>query len=294
MTGIIVGIVAVIVCLLLIMILDSNRFHTVSYELESETVASDFHFLFLSDLHNKSYGKDNEKLLRAIHEIKPDAILIGGDVLNAHPGASVEEALSFLEKLTAYPLYYANGNHEQRLLLYPEKYGSMGSDYEEGLQKLGISRMINETRVLDRYAVSITGCEVDRQYYKRFHKVPMKKEYLEGLLPEGRQDCFQILLAHNPDYFPAYAAWGADLVLSGHLHGGVIRLPLLGGVISPRLHLFPRYDGGKFTCGNSTMIVSRGLGMHTIPFRFNNPGELVDITIRKRKNNGSIGKTAGI
>ena len=170
MTGIIVGIVAVIVCLLLIVILDSNRFHTVSYELESETVASDFHFLFLSDLHNKSYGKDNEKLLRAIHEIKPDAILIGGDVLNAHPGASVEEALSFLEKLTAYPLYYANGNHEQRLLLYPEKYGSMGSDYEEGLQKLGISRMINETRVLDRYAVSITGCEVDRQYYKRFHK----------------------------------------------------------------------------------------------------------------------------
>ena len=170
----------------------------------------------------------------------------------------------------------------------------MGSDYEEGLQKLGISRMINETRVLDRYAVSITGCEVDRQYYKRFHKVPMKKEYLEGLLPEGRQDCFQILLAHNPDYFPVYAAWGADLVLSGHLHGGVIRLPLLGGVISPRLHLFPRYDGGKFTCGNSTMIVSRGLGMHTIPFRFNNPGELVDITIRKRKNNGFIGKTAGI
>ena len=69
---------------------------------------------------------------------------------------------------------------------------------------------------------------------------------------------------------------------------------VLGGVISPRLHLFPRYDGGKFTCGNSTMIVSRGLGMHTIPFRFNNPGELVDITIRKRKNNGSIGKTAGI
>ena len=124
-------------------------------------------------------------------QIKPDAILIGGDVLNAHPGASVEEALSFLEKLTAYPLYYANGNHEQRLLLYPEKYGSMGSDYEEGLQKLGISRMINETRVLDRYAVSITGCEVDRQYYKRFHKVPMKKEYLEGLLRKEDRTAFR-------------------------------------------------------------------------------------------------------
>ena len=103
MTGIIVGIVAVIVCLLLIVILDSNRFHTVSYELESETVASDFHFLFLSDLHNKSYGKDNEKLLRAIHEIKPDAILIGGDVLNAHPGASVEEAKTAAEKI-GYPV----------------------------------------------------------------------------------------------------------------------------------------------------------------------------------------------
>ena len=122
----------------------------------------------------------------------------------------------------------------------------------------------------------------------------MKKEYLDELLPEQRTDCFQILLAHNPDYFPEYAAWGADLVLSGHLHGGVARLPLLGGVVSPRLHFFPRYDGGKFTHGNSVMIVSRGLGMHTIPFRFNNPGELVEITIRKRKNNGTIGKTAGI
>ena len=80
-------------------------------------------------------------------------------------------------------------------------------------------------------------------------------------------------------YFPAYAEWGADLVLSGHVHGGIMRLPLLGGVISPTLRLFPRYDGGLFQEGGSTMILGRGLGSHTIPIRIFNPGELVVVEL---------------
>ena len=107
----------------------------------------------------------------------------------------------------------------------------------------------------------------------------MKKEYLEGLLPEGRQDCFQILLAHNPDYFPAYAAWGADLVLSGHLHGGVIRMPLLGGVISPQVRLFPEYYAGTYFRGKSEMILSRGLHMHSFRIRLFNMPELSCVTL---------------
>lgn len=87
------------------------------------------------------------------------------------------------------------------------------------------------------------------------------------------------MIAHNPEYFPAYAEWGADLVLSGHVHGGLMRLPFLGGVIAPSMKLFPKYDGGVFEEHGSTMILSRGLGTHTLPIRIFNPGELVVIRL---------------
>ena len=138
------------------------------------------------------------------------------------------------------------------------------------------NRMLENERVfLPRLNLEICGVEIDRTYYKRFKHKQMKGDYLPGLLGRSHQDCFELLLAHNPDYFKEYAAWGADLVLSGHIHGGVVKVPFLGGLISPMMHLFPKYDGGRFEEGDSSMILGRGLGMHTIPLRFLNPGELV-------------------
>jgi len=88
------------------------------------------------------------------------------------------------------------------------------------------------------------------------------------------------LIAHDPDYFPKYADWGADLVLSGHVHGGMVRVPFWGkGVVSPNVRLFPKYDGGEFTIGKSRMLLSRGLGMHTIPIRLFNPGEILEVEL---------------
>ena len=107
----------------------------------------------------------------------------------------------------------------------------------------------------------------------------MDQDYLASLIGRPDPDSFHILLAHNPDYFPRYAEWGADLVLSGHVHGGIMKLPLLGGVISPSLRLFPKYDGGLFEERNSRMILGRGLGSHTIPIRVFNPGELIEICL---------------
>ena len=110
----------------------------------------------------------------------------------------------------------------------------------------------------------------------------MAEDYLAGILGAPETDTYTILIAHNPDYFPEYAAWGADLVLSGHVHGGIARLPLLGGVLSPAYRLFPKYDGGMFRENNSIMILGRGLGTHTIPVRFLNPGELVVVELHKQ------------
>ena len=99
------------------------------------------------------------------------------------------------------------------------------------------------------------------------------------MLGPVREGEYGILLAHNPAYFEAYASWGADLTLSGHVHGGIMRLPWLGGVLSTSLTLFPKYDGGEFCRGERRMIVSRGLGSHTVPIRIFNPAELVVVEL---------------
>ena len=126
------------------------------------------------------------------------------------------------------------------------------------------------------------GSEIDEAYYKRLKTVEMPPDYLHSVLGQASDSMYTILLAHNPDYFPRYAAWGADLTLSGHVHGGVARVPFWGkGVISPSWHPFPRYDGGVFRENASVMVLSRGLGMHTIHIRLFNPAELWVIEFKR-------------
>ena len=103
----------------------------------------------------------------------------------------------------------------------------------------------------------------------------METSYLEEELGKPDEEKFTCLLAHHPDYFESYAAWGADVVFAGHVHGGMVRIPFWRGVVSPGVRFFPKYDGGIFKEGEATMVLSRGLGMHTIPIRLFNPGELI-------------------
>ena len=128
--------------------------------------------------------------------------------------------------------------------------------------------------------------EIDRKYYERFGVRPMDPGYLKTILGEPDERYYNILLGHNPDYADRYAQWGADLSLSGHVHGGIARIPLyregkwrLCGVLSPNIRFFPKYDCGSFSFGDRTVLVSRGLGMHTIPIRFLNPGELMVLNL---------------
>ena len=264
---------------LTIMIIDGNRFRIVKYHLSSHKIKKEHHYVVLSDLHNKSYGKKNERLLKAIDRLAPEAILIAGDMLTSKPEKSYEVARNLLEQLVKkYPIYYGMGNHETRLFLYPEVYGDMGKNYESDLNKMQVTFIRNESRECEDN-IRITGLDMARIYYKRFKKVPLESDYLPQTLGKSVTDKYEILLAHNPDYFEEYAEWGADLVLSGHVHGGMMRLPFFGGVVSPAFKFFPKYDGGLFKQGESIMILSRGLGMHTIPVRIFNPGELISLTL---------------
>lgn len=255
---------------------DTNRFVVVEYRIEAPKLKKPFTLLFLSDLHNKSYGKGNEKLADAIKEIPADAIFSAGDMYTSRSGSGFENALSLFRKIAGKcPVYYANGNHEHKTRVRDDVFGTMYADYWKEMNKLGVRLLDNEHVSLPEYGIDLCGLEIDRDYFKRFRKRPFPGDYLASRIGRGKDNMLRILLAHNPDYFPEYAAWGADLVLSGHVHGGVVRLPFLGGVLSPAMRLFPRYDGGLFREEKSVMILGRGLGMHTIPVRLFNPAELV-------------------
>ena len=283
--GLCAALAAIIIIAIIIIAIDSNRFVIRRYLLETDLIKKDVKFVFISDLHNKSYGEENKKLLEAIDACKPDFILCGGDIPTAKPGVSMQVAIHFIKELAKkYRIFYANGNHEYRMRIYPEKYGDMHENYEKALKEAGIERLINQSDSWQDDIV-IHGLEIDKKYYKRFRKECPTALEIQKLVPikADTDKKYHILLAHNPDYFKVYAKTGANLILSGHVHGGVARLPLLGGVISPSLRLFPKYDGGMYQEGNVTMILSRGLGMHTIPFRFLNPAELVEITLKAKE-----------
>lgn len=278
MLNILLTILSVLVIIILwVTIYDTNRFVVVHHTFSDKRIKKSVRAVVLTDLHNKCYGRNNELLLQKIREQKPDFILVGGDIPTAKPGKSLEIAISFLRELAKeYPIYYANGNHEHRMKLYPETYGDMWERYEAALKELKVYLLENERVELPETGLCIYGSEIERNYYKRFKTAMMDETYMESILGKKDTRYYNILLAHNPDYFPQYANWGADLVLSGHVHGGMVRVPFWGkGVVSPKVCLFPKYDSGLFTQDNSVMLLGRGLGMHTIPVRIFNPGELL-------------------
>lgn len=272
------GFVAAFVCLDILY--DTTHFVVKRYELNSTKIKSPYHFVVLSDLHDKAFGYQNQKLLAAIDKIKPEAVYIAGDMITAIPGRQFDDTIAFLKSLSEkYPVYYGSGNHEYRMRIDTEKYGNMSAAYEEKIRNMGIVRLYTGSTVTHRKDVKVYGLEIDRMYYRKWKMPKMPFDYTLQKIGKAEQDCFTILLAHNPEYFENYAKSGVDLVLSGHVHGGVARIPFFGGVISPKFRLFPKYDGGLFVKNKTTMILSRGLGCHTIPVRFLNPGELIEVFV---------------
>ncbi len=269
--------------ILWICLYDSSRFVVTERTFSDKRIKKPLRAVVLADLHDKQYGYRNEKLLDAIDAAKPDLILVAGDLLTAVPGEKLDKVEAFLRPLSQkYPILYGNGNHEHRIKLYPQTYGDLAEQYGNLLRDLKIRVLVNDHETLEDYGIAVYGSEIDRVYYKRFGIHPMDPGYLKSILGEPDEGYYNILLGHNPDYADRYAGWGADLSLSGHVHGGIARIPLyrdgkwkLCGVLSPNIRFFPKYDCGSFSFGDRTVLVSRGLGMHTLPIRFLNPGELM-------------------
>ena len=240
--------------------------------------------VFLTDLHNKEFGEENSRLLETVRKVKPDAVLFGGDGMVAKRGNSdVRIPLALLTELAKeFPVYCGNGNHESRMLWKSEIYGEAYENYRTALENAGIRYLSNEAADLDS-DIRIYGLDLPKSAY-----LPRSGEIPEGLLKEtlGEPDPekFCLLLAHSPLFFEEYAAWGADLTLSGHFHGGTIRLPIVGGVMTPQYQFFyPRCAGYFELPGKgrekSRMIVGRGLGTHSINIRLNDKPQVVVVRL---------------
>ena len=269
-----------IVYCLIEMIRELRDFRVTKYRICSQKlngIKREKKIIFLSDLHNRMYGEENERLLESIRNQHPDLILIGGDMLVRKDGNSYDKTVHFLAKLPGIcPVYCANGNHEQKLKELPDKYEQSYEEYKKALTASGIHMLENasETVKLEEVPVKLSGLEIPLGAYARFGKKELSLKEITDRIGEHGDD-YQILLAHHPGYMKEYLAYGADLILGGHYHGCVVQLPGIGGVISTNFTLFPKYSGGIYQEGEQTAVVSRGLGTHSVPLRLWNWPELI-------------------
>lgn len=249
------------------------------YHLTSEKLKRDRTFVFLSDLHDSRFGPGQSRLLEAVDRIKPDGILIGGDMMVVKERADTEAALFLVKKLASvYPVYYGNGNHENRMDRRRSRYGNAYDRYVRGLREAGV-RHLSDTSVDIDDDIRVSGLDLDEYYYKKFRRVCMDPGYIEAKLGKASKDRYQILLAHSPKFHGAYAAWGADLALAGHYHGGTVRIPRLGGLMTPQFEFFQKTCDGLLEEKGKYMLVSRGLGTHTVNIRLNNLPQLAVIKL---------------
>lgn len=261
-----------------------SEFQIKTYKLKTpkQKAGTALTFALLADLHDKEYGAGNEILLEAVKGQRPDAIMLAGDMLIGHTQISFSPAQKLvlaLQKLA--PVYYGNGNHESRMRVQTGIYRGKYEEFMGPLRKAGVQVLSNESAFLDAPGgrIQVHGFEMALHYYQKFYQPSFQVSDLTNVLGEPGEGMYHILLAHNPVYFQYYADWGADLTLSGHLHGGVVRLPFVGGVITPQVKLFPKYDKGLFWKDGKALIVSPGLGTHTVNIRIFNPAELVIIRL---------------
>lgn len=234
----------------------------------------------LSDLHNKGFGEDQQKLLSEIASLEPDLILFTGDLVDSRRNGG-ENAIILMSALSEkYPVYTIMGNHD---------FSDDGYKVLTALENTQVKTLRNESDMITINEIPIRIHGVDDPIR---HSRSMRDHHYKEDVGISEPDYYNVLLAHRPEYFSLYTESGHDLVLSGHAHGGQIRLPFVGGLFSPHQGLFPQYYQGMHTASkqddvngssdeNVSMIVSRGLGNSLFPFRVFNYPQIVFIELVK-------------
>ena len=256
-------------------LLFNQTLHVSSYSISDSKVPNSFNnykIVHLSDLHNKSFGLNQHQLISIINKLSPDLIVMTGDMIDKKLTDFKNTESLFKGVSNIAPVIAVSGNHE---IETPD----IDSKICDLYKKHNITHLINKSITLEKnnesiyiYGIGYTGV-ID----ETFDKID---SLLKTIIQPAPNNKFSILLNHRSDTFDNVYKYNYSLVLSGHAHGGIIRLPLIGGVISNNRTLFPKYDNGLYKKGNSSLIVSRGLGQsNKLPRLLNRP-DIVFITLQ--------------
>ena len=226
----------------------------------------------LSDLHGTLFGEDNRDLLKVVAKERPDYIFLTGDLLDQYRATPHSYAVSLGGALADIaPTYFVTGNHEWALPHVP--------GLKRALEVAGVQVLTNEYTVLARDGDNAVLAGVDDPNGYADQKTP---EEVAEEVRAAFADPFWILLAHRNNYFEdAYCRLGADLVISGHGHGGLVRLPFTDGLVSVERTFFPSYTAGFYQAGGADLFVSRGLGNSGRTFRLFNRPQVAVLTLKR-------------
>lgn len=224
----------------------------------------------LADLHGRVFGRGSRRLLAAVHRAEPDLICIDGDLFDEHTDLAMLPPL--LRGLCAIaPVYYVTGNHEWRV---PGLRGILAQ-----MRACGVTVLQDDWRVLRRGEDALIVAGTDDPCGPAERKTPA--ELIADIRAEAGEAAFLLLLAHRNDQLPQWSALGVQAVLAGHCHGGVVRLPFVGGLFGTDRRLFPAWDAGLYRQGETALYVSRGLGYTNVHFRLFNRPEVAVIVLRR-------------
>lgn len=262
-----------------VIIADSRwRITSAEYDLSYENLPESFcgfRIVQLSDLHMMQFGRDNRLLLEAVRKQRPDIIVMTGDFINRSgksDGPQGEKLTGFLSELSQLaPCYYVSGNHDWAS-------GEL-ADFAQILSDCGICYLKNQYVLLERDGESIILAGAEDPNGRA--DMPTPYQFIQRVREE-QGDKFTVLLGHRNNWPKRYPLLDVDLIFCGHSHGGIVRLPFIGGLLGTEMNLFPKYDKGVFNEGRYDMVVSAGLGNSAPVPRFLNPPQLVTVVLDKK------------
>lgn len=252
-------------------------FEVQEFNIKDNRIKKESHFVILSDLHGRSYGNKNESLVTMIGYFKPDAVMILGDMMSCRSKETYFGSLGMYKLLAAkYPCYFVNGNHEEYNRV---KRPTLYKKYMLAMKQSGVNILSNSSVLFQNTGICLHGLRLPFKSYVKFANYNFNFLNFKKIFTGLDNKYYNVLLSHNPYVVKTKNNFPFDLVLSGHMHGGGIRFPLVGAIIGPNLLPFPRLTKGFYELENTKLIVSTGLGDHFPMIRLNNPRMFVSVKL---------------
>lgn len=237
-----------------------SKYKLARLDLKSDKITGDLKIVQISDFHSSNYI-DQENLLLDIYEEEPDLIVLTGDLIDGRK-EDIGPSLDLIDRLRTLDLdiYFVTGNHEYRNINFDR--------FMEGLRVRGVKVLDNRVEFIEAYNISLGGVNFG-----------LSQDHYNEVTSFMTEETYNILLSHGPSYPLEYTRGLEDLVLCGHTHGGQVRLPLIGAILSPSEGIFPKYDKGVYDLGQGQIYIDSGLGTTALALRLFNRAQISIIRI---------------